>query len=149
MILIYLFVVFCSLDYRWFSLLSMKPTPICTKVWCLWLSGFYMAIGTSGNQFKNAGVAGRLMREMIEARQKAMAMSWVLESWTNRGRRIGHWHRCPAIAVPIEEDLLRLSVGPGEWPKMPCWSPGYLAVGRLAAAPFPGSAPDCKPAVQS
>ena len=26
-----------------------------------------MAIGTSGNQFKNAGVAGRLMRELIEA----------------------------------------------------------------------------------
>jgi len=31
------------------------------------LPGFYMAIGTSGNQFKNAGVAGRLMRELIEA----------------------------------------------------------------------------------
>ena len=27
-----------------------------------------MAIGTSGNQFKNAGVAGRLMRELIEVR---------------------------------------------------------------------------------
>ena len=26
-----------------------------------------MAIGTSGNQFKNAGVVGRLMRELIEA----------------------------------------------------------------------------------
>jgi len=26
-----------------------------------------MAIGTSGNQFKNAGVAGRLMKEIIEA----------------------------------------------------------------------------------
>mmetsp|Transcript_25412 Transcript_25412/g.70771 ORF Transcript_25412/g.70771 Transcript_25412/m.70771 type:complete len:470 (-) Transcript_25412:214-1623(-) len=31
------------------------------------LPGYYMAIGTSGNQFKNAGVAGRLMREIIEA----------------------------------------------------------------------------------
>eukprot|EP00439_Symbiodinium_sp_Y106_P049786 s1701_g6.t1 len=31
------------------------------------LPGFYMAIGTSGNQFKNAGVVGRLMRELIEA----------------------------------------------------------------------------------
>mmetsp|Transcript_81291 Transcript_81291/g.230309 ORF Transcript_81291/g.230309 Transcript_81291/m.230309 type:complete len:472 (+) Transcript_81291:108-1523(+) len=31
------------------------------------LPGFYMAIGTSGNQFKCAGVAGRLMREIIEA----------------------------------------------------------------------------------
>ena len=29
--------------------------------------GFYMAIGTSGNQFKNAGVAGRLMSEIIQA----------------------------------------------------------------------------------
>ncbi|CAJ1406290.1 unnamed protein product [Effrenium voratum] len=31
------------------------------------LPGFYMAIGTSGNQFKNAGPAARLMRELIEA----------------------------------------------------------------------------------
>ena len=29
------------------------------------LSGYYMAIGTSGNQFKNAGVAGKLMAELI------------------------------------------------------------------------------------
>ena len=28
-----------------------------------------MAIGTSGNQFKNAGVAGRLMAEIVEAAQ--------------------------------------------------------------------------------
>ena len=33
-----------------------------------------MAIGTSGNQFKNAGVAGRLMRELIEAGQCCNAM---------------------------------------------------------------------------
>jgi sarcosine oxidase subunit beta len=31
------------------------------------LPGFYMAIGTSGNQFKNAGVAGFLMAELIDA----------------------------------------------------------------------------------
>ena len=31
------------------------------------LGGFYMAIGTSGNQFKNAPVAGHLMAELIEA----------------------------------------------------------------------------------
>jgi sarcosine oxidase subunit beta len=31
------------------------------------LPGFYMAVGTSGNQFKNAGVAGRCMAELIEA----------------------------------------------------------------------------------
>ena len=30
------------------------------------LSGFYMAIGTSGNQYKNAPVAGVLMSELIE-----------------------------------------------------------------------------------
>jgi sarcosine oxidase, subunit beta len=31
------------------------------------LPGFYMAIGTSGNQFKNAPVVGHLMAELIEA----------------------------------------------------------------------------------
>ena len=31
------------------------------------LDGFYMAIGTSGNQYKNAGVAGQVMAELIEA----------------------------------------------------------------------------------
>lgn len=31
------------------------------------LDGFYVAIGTSGNQFKNAGVAGHVMAELIEA----------------------------------------------------------------------------------
>ncbi len=31
------------------------------------LPGFYMAIGTSGNQYKNAGVAGQVMAELIEA----------------------------------------------------------------------------------
>jgi sarcosine oxidase subunit beta len=30
------------------------------------LPGFYMAIGSSGHQFKNAGVAGALMAELIE-----------------------------------------------------------------------------------
>lgn len=33
------------------------------------LPGYFMAIGTSGNQFKNAGVAGRLMADIIEATQ--------------------------------------------------------------------------------
>ena len=31
------------------------------------LAGFYMAVGTSGNQFKNAGVAGAMMAELISA----------------------------------------------------------------------------------
>jgi sarcosine oxidase subunit beta len=30
------------------------------------LPGFYMAIGSSGHQFKNAGVAGALMAELID-----------------------------------------------------------------------------------
>ena len=31
------------------------------------LDGFYVAIGTSGNQYKNAGVAGQAMADLIEA----------------------------------------------------------------------------------
>ncbi|MDX2441434.1 MAG: FAD-dependent oxidoreductase, partial [Desulfobacterales bacterium] len=31
------------------------------------LDGFYMAVGTSGNQFKNAPVVGVLMAELVEA----------------------------------------------------------------------------------
>jgi sarcosine oxidase subunit beta len=31
------------------------------------LPGFYMAVGTSGNQFKNAPIAGEMMAELIEA----------------------------------------------------------------------------------
>ena len=31
------------------------------------LPGFYMAVGTSGNQFKNAPVAGAMMAELISA----------------------------------------------------------------------------------
>ena len=34
------------------------------------LPGFYMAIGTSGNQFKNAAPAGHLMAELIDACEK-------------------------------------------------------------------------------
>lgn len=32
--------------------------------------GYYMAIGTSGNQYKNAPVAGRMMAELIDAERK-------------------------------------------------------------------------------
>jgi len=34
------------------------------------LDGFYMAVGTSGNQFKNAPVVGHLMAELIDACEK-------------------------------------------------------------------------------
>ncbi len=30
------------------------------------LDGFYMAVGTSGNQYKNAPVVGKMMAELIE-----------------------------------------------------------------------------------
>lgn len=36
---------------------------------CSDLPGFYLAIGTSGNQFKNAPIAGELMADIIEATQ--------------------------------------------------------------------------------
>ena len=36
------------------------------------LPGFYMAIGTSGNQFKNAPVVGQMMSELIEACEKGI-----------------------------------------------------------------------------
>ena len=39
-----------------------------------------MAIGTSGNQFKNAGVVGRLMRELIEAQQATLMSSTCTQS---------------------------------------------------------------------
>ena len=34
------------------------------------LDGFYMAIGSSGNQYKNAPVAGMMMSELIEQCEK-------------------------------------------------------------------------------
>ena len=37
------------------------------------LGGYYMAIGTSGNQFKNCGVAGALMNELVD---KTEGSSW-------------------------------------------------------------------------
>ena len=36
------------------------------------LDGFYMAIGTSGNQYKNAPVVGRMMAELIDAVEKGL-----------------------------------------------------------------------------
>jgi sarcosine oxidase subunit beta len=36
------------------------------------LGGFYMAIGTSGNQYKNAPVVGRMMAELIDACEKGL-----------------------------------------------------------------------------
>ena len=36
------------------------------------LKGFYMAVGTSGNQYKNAPVVGRMMAELIDACEKGL-----------------------------------------------------------------------------
>lgn len=40
---------------------------------CSDLPGFYMAVGTSGHQFKNAGVVGDLMAELIDACEQGWA----------------------------------------------------------------------------
>ena len=57
------------------------------------LDGFYVAIGTSGNQFKNAGVAGHCMAELIEA----------VES--------GHDHDRDPLVVPGRYTGLRIDMG--------------------------------------
>jgi len=36
------------------------------------LEGFYMAIGTSGNQYKNAPIVGHMMAEMIQANENGI-----------------------------------------------------------------------------
>ncbi len=36
------------------------------------LPGFYMAVGTSGNQYKNAPVVGRMMAELVDACEKGL-----------------------------------------------------------------------------
>jgi sarcosine oxidase subunit beta len=36
------------------------------------MKGFYMAIGTSGNQYKNAPVVGAMMAELIDACEKGL-----------------------------------------------------------------------------
>jgi len=51
------------------------------------LPGFYMAVGTSGNQFKNAGVAGHCMAQLIEACENGHDHD--AEPLTVRGRYTG------------------------------------------------------------
>ena len=57
------------------------------------LSGFYMAIGTSGNQFKNAGGAGHMMAELIVACQD------------------GHDHDADPISMKMPYTGLELNAG--------------------------------------
>ncbi|MEM7342765.1 MAG: FAD-dependent oxidoreductase [Chloroflexota bacterium] len=57
------------------------------------LSGFYMAIGTSGNQFKNAGGVGHMMAELIAACEE------------------GHDHDSEPLTVKMPYTGLELNVG--------------------------------------
>ena len=57
------------------------------------LHGFYMAIGTSGNQFKNAGGAGHMMAELIDACQN------------------GHDHDTQPVTVKMPYTGLELNAG--------------------------------------
>ena len=57
------------------------------------LPGFYMAVGTSGNQFKNAPVAGKLMAELIERVED------------------GHDHDADPLAVPLTYTRRTCDVG--------------------------------------
>ena len=52
------------------------------------LNGFYLAIGTSGNQFKNAPVVGRLMAELIQACENGHDHD--REPVTIKGKYTGH-----------------------------------------------------------
>ncbi|MFQ5611351.1 MAG: NAD(P)/FAD-dependent oxidoreductase [Anaerolineae bacterium] len=57
------------------------------------LKGFYMAIGTSGNQFKNAGPVGHLMAELIDRCER------------------GHDHDRDPLVVPARYTGLQIEVG--------------------------------------
>ena len=57
------------------------------------LDGFYMAIGTSGNQFKNAPVAGHIMAELVDRVEN------------------GHDHDCDPVRVRCRYSGAELDVG--------------------------------------
>ena len=57
------------------------------------LPGFYMAVGTSGNQFKNAPIVGRMMAELIAACEA------------------GHDHDSDPIRFPLEHTGLTADLG--------------------------------------
>jgi sarcosine oxidase subunit beta len=57
------------------------------------LDGYYMAIGTSGNQFKNAAPVGHMMAELIEACEQ------------------GHDHDADPLRVRMRHTGLELSLG--------------------------------------
>jgi sarcosine oxidase subunit beta len=58
------------------------------------LDGFYVAIGTSGNQFKNAPVIGLLLRELVDAVEA------------------GHDHDAAPVSVTMPRTGVEVSLGP-------------------------------------
>jgi glycine/D-amino acid oxidase-like deaminating enzyme len=61
------------------------------------LDGFYVAIGTSGNQFKNAPIVGQLMRTLIDACENghdhdASPVQWRAPR-TQQDVNLGHYSR--------------------------------------------------------
>ena len=71
------------------------------------LPGFYMAIGTSGNQFKNAAVAGRLMRELIEAAEGGRDLD--ADPLQFELRRVPGRHTIDTATFSRRRDVLRTS----------------------------------------
>lgn len=57
------------------------------------LDGFYLAVGTSGNQYKNGPVAGKIMAEIIEACEN------------------GHDHDSEPVSVPLHYIDFSLNTG--------------------------------------
>ena len=58
------------------------------------LDGFYMAVGTSGNQFKNAPVAGKMMAALVEACEN------------------GYDHKRDPVSIRLEHIDREISLGP-------------------------------------
>jgi len=65
------------------------------------LDGYYVAIGTSGNQFKNAPVVGQLMRHLIESCESGHDHDREPVTWTtpvtNLNVNLGHYSRLRAV----------------------------------------------------
>jgi glycine/D-amino acid oxidase-like deaminating enzyme len=66
------------------------------------LPGFYVAIGSSGNQFKNAPMAGRMMAELIDAceggRDHDAEPLRVACEHTGLDINVGHFSRLRSVA---------------------------------------------------
>ena len=65
------------------------------------LPGFYMGVGSSGNQFKNAPIAGEMMADLVEACEDGHdhdrdPVSFTLK-YTSRGVSLGFYSRLREI----------------------------------------------------